>query len=137
MFTNIDDALKWIMNRRNNNYSFSHFKEVCEKLGNIQDQLKVIHVAGSDGKGSTVNYLSDLLMSQGFKVGSFTSPHYITLSLVFKLFRDSSNISSKFSVSFTLDVVFSLIVSSTSFIILAGVEAPAVTPICLAERTLL
>ena len=78
MFTNIDDALKWIMNRRNNNYSFSHFKEVCEKLGNIQDQLKVIHVAGTDGKGSTVNYLSDLLMSQGFKVGSFTSPHYIT-----------------------------------------------------------
>jgi len=57
----------------------------------------------------------------------------ITLSLVFKLFRDSSNISSKLSVSFTLDVVFSLIVSSTSFIILSGVEAPAVTPMVLAS----
>ncbi|MBO7677060.1 MAG: bifunctional folylpolyglutamate synthase/dihydrofolate synthase [Erysipelotrichaceae bacterium] len=78
MFTNIDDALTWIMNKRNNNYSFTHFKDVCRKFGDIQNKLKVIHVAGTDGKGSTVNYLSDLLRSQGFSIGTFTSPHYIT-----------------------------------------------------------
>ena len=78
MFETIEQALTWIMNKRNNNYSFSHFKDVCVKFGDIQNRLKIIHVAGTDGKGSTVNYLSDLLQSQGFKVGTFTSPHYVT-----------------------------------------------------------
>lgn len=66
------------MNKRNNNYSFEHFKKVAEDFGNIQNRLKMVHVAGTDGKGSTVNYLADLLRSQGFKVGTFTSPHYVT-----------------------------------------------------------
>ena len=78
MFETIDEALTWIMNRRNNNYSFEHFKKVCRDFDDIQNRLKVIHVAGTDGKGSTVNYLSDLLKSQGFKVGMMTSPHYVT-----------------------------------------------------------
>ncbi|MBQ3295696.1 MAG: hypothetical protein IJH00_04395 [Erysipelotrichaceae bacterium] len=78
MFVNIDEALTWIMNKRNNNYSFEHFKKVAEDFGNIQNRLKMVHVAGTDGKGSTVNYLADLLRSQGFKVGTFTSPHYVT-----------------------------------------------------------
>ena len=78
MFVNIEEALAWIMNKRNNNYSFEHFKKVAEDFGNIQDKLKMVHVAGTDGKGSTVNYLADLLISQGFKVGTFTSPHYVT-----------------------------------------------------------
>ena len=78
MFETIDEALEWLMNRRNNNSSFEHFKKVCKDLGNPQDRIKTVHVAGTDGKGSTVNYLSDLLMSQGFKVGTMTSPHYIT-----------------------------------------------------------
>jgi dihydrofolate synthase/folylpolyglutamate synthase len=46
--------------------------------GDPQEDLYVVHVAGTDGKGSTVNYLCDLLMSQGLKVGTFTSPHLIT-----------------------------------------------------------
>lgn len=76
-FTDIDEAVSWIMSRRNNNYSFSHFKEVCHKKGDPQDDLYMIHVAGTDGKGSTVSYLSALLRSQGYKVGTFTSPHYL------------------------------------------------------------
>ena len=75
MFTNIDEAITWITNRRSNNYSFEHFKQVCKELGNPQNRLKVIHVAGTDGKGSTVSYLASLLMSQGLKVGTLTSPH--------------------------------------------------------------
>ena len=54
-FTDIDEAVSWIMSRRNNNYSFSHFKEVCHRKGDPQDDLYMIHVAGTDGKGSTVS----------------------------------------------------------------------------------
>lgn len=75
MFKSIDEAISWIVQRRSNNYSFEHFKQVCNKLNNPQNKLKVIHVAGTDGKGSTTNYLASLLMSQGLKVGTLTSPH--------------------------------------------------------------
>ncbi|MBR4461494.1 MAG: bifunctional folylpolyglutamate synthase/dihydrofolate synthase [Erysipelotrichaceae bacterium] len=78
MFTDIQEAIKWLIKRRNSNYSFEHFKEVCHKIGDPQNHLYQIHVAGTDGKGSTVSYLAALLRSQGYKVGTFTSPHYLT-----------------------------------------------------------
>ena len=78
MFTNTDDAISWITSRRNDNYSFEHFKSVVHEFGDPQDELYLIHIAGTNGKGSTVQYLCDLLMSQGFKVGTFTSPHLIS-----------------------------------------------------------
>ncbi|MCR4634564.1 MAG: bifunctional folylpolyglutamate synthase/dihydrofolate synthase [Erysipelotrichaceae bacterium] len=78
MFTKIDEAIDWITSRKSTNYSFEHFKNVCHLAGDPQDGFYMIHVAGTDGKGSTVNYLCDLLMSQGYKVGTLTSPHYET-----------------------------------------------------------
>lgn len=78
MFKNIDEALSWVMSQRNNDSSFSHFKEVMESIDNPQNDFYMVHVAGTNGKGSTVAYLRDLLMSQGFKVGTLQSPHYIT-----------------------------------------------------------
>ena len=78
MFDNIDQALEWIQNRRNTGHTFDRFKEVCVSINNPQNCFYTIHVAGTDGKGSTVSYLRDLLMSQGFKVGTLQSPHYIT-----------------------------------------------------------
>ena len=78
MFSNIDEAIEWITGQRSNNYSFDHFREVCSTIGDPQNDFYTVHVAGTDGKGSTVNYLCSLLMSQGFKVGTFTSPHYVT-----------------------------------------------------------
>ena len=77
IFTNIDEAIDWITSQRNSGHSFEHFKEVCSGIGDPQDDFETIHVAGTDGKGSTVHYLASLLMSQGFKVGTFTSPHYV------------------------------------------------------------
>ena len=77
MFVNIDEAVNWVMNRRRNDSSFEHFKEVMETLGNPQNIFYTIHVAGTDGKGSTVTFLRDLLMSHGYKVGTLQSPHYI------------------------------------------------------------
>ena len=78
MFTRTDEALKWIMERRNTRRTFDDFKKICQSLGDPQNDFYTIHVAGTDGKGSTVSYLCDLLMSQGYKVGTFTSPHYLT-----------------------------------------------------------
>jgi dihydrofolate synthase / folylpolyglutamate synthase len=47
----------------------------CELLGNPQKDLKAIHVAGTNGKGSTSHMLASILQEKGMKVGLFTSPH--------------------------------------------------------------
>lgn len=48
-------------------------------LGNPENRLKLIHIAGTKGKGSTAIFLSQLLQSSGHKVGLFTSPHLVDL----------------------------------------------------------
>ena len=50
---------------------------LMELLGNPQDKLKVIHVAGTNGKGSTCAMLSSILTEAGFKTGLYTSPHLV------------------------------------------------------------
>ena len=50
-------------------------KELCEKLGNPQNSLKFIHVAGTNGKGSFCSMLHSILKECGYKVGLFTSPY--------------------------------------------------------------
>ncbi|MFJ7731419.1 bifunctional folylpolyglutamate synthase/dihydrofolate synthase [Lysinibacillus sp. NPDC097231] len=50
-------------------------REVLALLNNPQDKLRTIHLAGSNGKGSTVNALREMLQHAGYKVGAFTSPH--------------------------------------------------------------
>ncbi len=54
-----------------------NIQKICDYLGNPQDDLKIIHVAGTNGKGSTCNMLSAVYQSAGYKVGLFTSPHLI------------------------------------------------------------
>ena len=48
---------------------------LCAYLGNPQDQFKSIHVAGTNGKGSTAHLLAAVLQSAGYKTGLYTSPH--------------------------------------------------------------
>ena len=52
-------------------------KALCDLLGNPQDKLKVIHVAGTNGKGSTSTMISNILIKNGFRTGLYISP-YIT-----------------------------------------------------------
>lgn len=49
--------------------------ELCAKLGNPQDSLRFIHVAGTNGKGSFCSMLSSVLKEQGYCVGMYTSPY--------------------------------------------------------------
>ena len=48
---------------------------LCEKLGNPQDSLKFVHVAGTNGKGSFCSMLDSVLRHAGYKTGLFTSPY--------------------------------------------------------------
>ncbi len=48
---------------------------LCESLGNPQDKFKSIHIAGTNGKGSSSHMLSAILQASGLKVGLYTSPH--------------------------------------------------------------
>lgn len=52
-------------------------KLLLEMLGNPQNDLKFVHVAGTNGKGSTCAFLSSILRASGFKVGLFTSPFIV------------------------------------------------------------
>ncbi len=49
-------------------------------LGNPHEQLRAIHVAGTNGKGSTSHLIAAVLQVQGYKVGLFTSPHLVSLT---------------------------------------------------------
>lgn len=48
--------------------------ELCRRLGDPQDQLKFIHIAGTNGKGSVLAYLSTILKEAGYTVGRYSSP---------------------------------------------------------------
>ncbi len=50
--------------------------KLCKQLDNPQNKLKCVHVAGTNGKGSTVHILSAILQHCGYRVGVYTSPHY-------------------------------------------------------------
>lgn len=52
-------------------------KKVLNEIGNPQDKLKFIHVAGTNGKGSTCNMIASVLKEAGYKTGLFTSPFII------------------------------------------------------------
>ncbi|MBX3241515.1 MAG: bifunctional folylpolyglutamate synthase/dihydrofolate synthase [Chitinophagaceae bacterium] len=50
-------------------------RALCEKIGNPQHQLKTIHVAGTNGKGSVSHMLAAILRQNGYNTGLYTSPH--------------------------------------------------------------
>ena len=58
----------------------AHTFSLMELLGNPQDHLKVIHVAGTNGKGSICAYITEMLVEQGLRVGTFTSPHLVRMN---------------------------------------------------------
>ena len=79
MFTNIDDAVAWIesIKRFGDKYDLSRMELATKLLGNPENKLNVLHIAGTNGKGSTVAYLKHILISEGYNVGTFTSPYII------------------------------------------------------------
>lgn len=60
-------------------------REALEKLGNPQDGLKYIHVAGTNGKGSVCAMLESILREAGYRTGLYTSPHIFEYTERFKI----------------------------------------------------
>ena len=54
-------------------------RELMHRLGNPQDKLKIIHLAGTNGKGSTASFIASVLQTAGYKTGLYTSPFIHTL----------------------------------------------------------
>ncbi|MGK7931898.1 MAG: folylpolyglutamate synthase/dihydrofolate synthase family protein [Microcystaceae cyanobacterium] len=59
------------------NLGLERIKTLLNQLGNPQQSVPIIHVAGTNGKGSVCAYLSSVLQEAGYKVGRYTSPHLI------------------------------------------------------------
>lgn len=53
---------------------------VLQAIGNPQNKLRVVHVAGSNGKGSTAAHLESFLLQAGMRVGLYTSPHFVSFT---------------------------------------------------------
>ena len=77
MFTTYDEALEWIHTRKGMGPKpgIKRMEWLMDKMGNPEKKFSSIHIAGTNGKGSTVSYLTALFQASGHSVGSFTSPH--------------------------------------------------------------
>lgn len=60
-----------------NNPSLNAMKYFMEEYNNFEKEMKFIHIAGTNGKGSVVQMISSILVQQGYKVGKFISPHLV------------------------------------------------------------
>ncbi|MCH2144018.1 MAG: bifunctional folylpolyglutamate synthase/dihydrofolate synthase [Phycisphaerales bacterium] len=87
--TTYTTAVRYLMNRtdvermrvirRDDTFKLDRMRALLQELGNPQDQIKTVHVAGTVGKGSTVAMISAMLRECGYAVGEYTSPHLIDL----------------------------------------------------------
>ena len=62
-----------------------HTRELLSRLGNPQEGIKIIHVAGTNGKGSVCAYLNAMLLAGGKKTGLFTAPHLVRINERFQI----------------------------------------------------
>ena len=71
-----EEAMKYITEVGNfgSNYGLERTYKLLEYLGNPEKDLKLIHIAGTNGKGSTTSMITEILIGAGYKVGMYTSP---------------------------------------------------------------
>lgn len=84
MNTKYDDTLEWLFKNipSYQNIGVNALRNkldniilICNELKNPQDKIKTIHIAGTNGKGSTSHLIASALQQNGYKVGIFSSPH--------------------------------------------------------------
>ncbi len=73
-----EEAVKWIHSRLRLGIKpgLQRMEELLEKLGNPHQTIKTVHIGGTNGKGSTVTFLRNILQESGYTVGTFTSPYF-------------------------------------------------------------
>jgi dihydrofolate synthase/folylpolyglutamate synthase len=72
---------------------FWRIKNFLEDVGNPQDSFNVVHIAGTNGKGSTAIFISNILIAAGYKTALYTSPHLINITERIRI--DGKNIREK------------------------------------------
>lgn len=75
-FSDVDAALaRFVPEKSGDGYTLDTMRALMDYLGNPQDELKVVHIAGTSGKTSTAYFVAGLLMAAGYKTGLTISPH--------------------------------------------------------------
>ena len=77
-----EEALKWLFDLESFGVKLGlkNIQTLLQKLDNPQDALHIIHVAGTNGKGSVCRYIASILQHNGYSVGLYTSPHLIDIN---------------------------------------------------------
>jgi len=90
-FETYDQVHEFIASQKDRVYALDNFQNFMTDMGNPQNLLKTIHIGGTNGKGSTTNYIRSVLQTQGYKVATFTSPVLVTRLEVMRI--NNQNIS--------------------------------------------
>ena len=92
-FNNLDEWLHWqqTLHPKNIDFKIQRIKSVYKKLNINKIAKKIITVAGTNGKGSTVALLENILSENGFSVGTFTSPHMLRYNERIKINNKEAN----------------------------------------------
>lgn len=71
-----NEALNFILNKQSLGImpGLARIIDLLEKMGNPQDEIRIIHIAGTNGKGTVAAAISDVLVNSGYKTGLFMSP---------------------------------------------------------------
>lgn len=77
-----EDNISWFNNlvKYGIKLGLGNISELLELLGEPQNGIRFIHVAGTDGKGSVCAMLESVLVASGIKTGAFTSPHLLSVN---------------------------------------------------------
>ncbi len=73
-FTTYDQVHDFIASQKDRVYALDNFRRFMNDLCDPQKLLKTIHIGGTNGKGSTTNYIRSVLQKEGYQVATFTSP---------------------------------------------------------------
>ena len=76
-FESVSNCISWIesQKRKHEKKDLSDMQYLCSLFDHPENNFKVIHVAGTNGKGSVVSYMASILKEAGYKVATFTSPY--------------------------------------------------------------
>ncbi len=88
-FLNYENNLKNLSRR---NLHLQRVRLVLTALGSPQKNLKVLHIAGSKGKGSTAAFTANILRAAGYRVGLYTSPHIENVRERFRILKPKKNL---------------------------------------------
>ncbi|KAK2399414.1 folylpolyglutamate synthase [Trifolium repens] len=76
-------------------FDLGRMRRLMDRFGNPHSKFKAVHIAGTKGKGSTAAFISNILRTEGYSVGCYTSPHIQTIRERILLGRSGDPVSAK------------------------------------------